>query len=192
MKLDADEYMHLALHAVNAGDHHAALGYLKEVLELKPEDAAAHYLLAAEHAELGLFERAAEGMVTALTYAPELDIARFQLGLLYMQLQRIDQSRDTFAALANRSEDASLSEFSQAFVALFADRQADAIQHLQQGLQVCDHNPALKGDMTRVLENLSRTDTQQNQPQLQSESAGNTSEAMAIFLGAYRDSLEKP
>lgn len=81
---DADEYLHLALHASGTGDHHACMRYLEEVLQREPRSACAIYLLAVQHAELGLTQRAITGIKTALSIDPDLEIARFQLGLLLM------------------------------------------------------------------------------------------------------------
>jgi tetratricopeptide (TPR) repeat protein len=164
---------------------------LKEVLVLQPDHAAAHYLLAAEHAELGLMERAADGMVEALKLEPGLEIARFQLGLLYVQLGRSVDAREMFSTLSDANDDA-LRAFAQAFQALLNDNQADAIHYLNEGLAACDNNPALKGDMTRVLNNLTTplAEASDAQPKT-ADVAPASSEAAAVFLGAYRDSIEK-
>src|SRR5262245_33438307 len=82
--LDAEEYFHLALHASAAGDHHACMTYLEQVLQREPLNARAIYLLAVQHAELGLTQRAVAGIKAALAIDPDLEIARFQLGLLLM------------------------------------------------------------------------------------------------------------
>lgn len=81
---DAEEYFHLALHAGAMGDHHACMTYLEEVLQRQPRNARAIYLLAVQHAELGLTQRAIAGIKTALSIEPDLELARFQLGLLLL------------------------------------------------------------------------------------------------------------
>ena len=196
MRLDATEYLHLALRAINTDDHHAALQYLTNALELEPNHAIAHYLLAAEHAELGLLERAASGMVQALQLAPNLDIAHFQLGLLYLQLNRLEDAKVVFSNLLGVTNNHALTAFAHAFIAIINNNQAEAIHYLNQGIGVCDENPALKNDMTRVMKNLTaKTDDAINTtPQTSisvEESTTVKTEAMAVFLGAYRDSLEK-
>lgn len=185
--LDAAEYLHLALHASQAGDHHAAMNYLKEALAQAPDNAAARYLLAAEHAELGLFDRAVAGMEEALQLAPELDTARFQLGLLYLQLNQPEAARSTFAALETRTADPAFRALSQAYQALIGEEVDKALVLLRDGILACDHNPALKADMERVFASVS--ERQQNPEPLASPLVeASNSAASAVFLGAYRDS----
>lgn len=185
--LDAAEYFHLALHASQTGDHHAALNYLKETLALEPDNAAARYLLAAEHAELGLYDRAIAGMEEALQLAPELDTARFQLGLLHLQLNQPDAARSAFAALEDRTDDPALRALAQAYQALISEEVDKALVLLREGILVCDHNPALKADMERVFASVS--ERQQNPQPLDSPLLeASNSAASAVFLGAYRDS----
>src|SRR4051794_17266108 len=81
---DADEYFHLALHASSVRDPHACMAYLDEVLRRQPAHARALYLRAVQHAELGLVDRAAQGIRAALAIEPALEIARFHLGLLLL------------------------------------------------------------------------------------------------------------
>ena len=72
--LDAEEYFHLALHASAMGDHHACMTHLEEVLQRQPRNARAIYLLAVQHAELGLLQRAVAGIKTALMIEPDLEL----------------------------------------------------------------------------------------------------------------------
>lgn len=177
--LDASEYLHLAINASQNGDHHAALNYLNTALELEPKNAAVHYFRAAEHAELGLLERAHAEMIEALELDPGMDIARFQLGLLSLQLSKLDDARNAFNSLQNTSQDMSLREFSVAYLELLDERIPSAITRLTQGLTDCQ-NPALKADMERVLASLSDTaDLESPEPA-----------EPAVFLGAYRNTFE--
>ncbi|MEO4049429.1 tetratricopeptide repeat protein [Pseudomonas sp. CAU 1711] len=181
--LDADEYLHLAINSSQAGDHHAALEHLHKALEKEPAHVGARYFLAAEHAELGLFERACAEMQELLMVAPELDIARFQLGLLSLQLDRKESALQAFAALVESARDESLQSFARAYLSLLEDRKDDAIEQLEQGLRDCG-NPALKGDMSRVLAGL-----KQEAPPVTDDSG---EVASPVFLGAYRNSDETP
>ncbi len=179
--LDAAEYLHLAIHASQEGNHHSALGYLKQALEHEPSNPAVRYFLAAEHAELGLLDRARSEMIEVLELEPGMDIARFQLGLLHLQLQFEADARTTFAELASISQDASLQLFAQAYVEQLDENNQTAIEKLKAGLADCQ-NPALKGDMARVLASL----TEQEAVSPQDEASA------PVFLGAYRDSFETP
>jgi len=177
--LDASEYLHLAINASQNGDHHAALNYLNKALELEPKNAAARYFQAAEHAELGLMERAHAGMIDALELDPGMDIARFQLGLLSLQLSKMDAARSTFSSLRDISKDISLREFSSAYLELLDEQTQTAIGHLALGLSNCT-NAALKKDMEQVLASLSET---------HSPISPDAAEP-SVFLGAYRNTIE--
>lgn len=180
--LDASEYLHLAIHASQSGDHHGALNYLNNAVRLEPDNPAVLYFLAAEHAELGLFERACAGMTQVLELAPELHIARFQLGLLCLQLNRTDEARISFKRLNGASIEPSLQAFSGAYLELLDNHPQGAMALIAQGLEGCT-NTALKNDMNRVLISLTTPDA--------TKQSHSTSE-MPIFLGAYRDSFEAP
>lgn len=182
--LDADEYLHLAINASQTGDHHAALEHLHKALAKSPSHVGARYFLAAEHAELGLYERAFEEMQELLQVAPEVEVARFQLGLLSLQLERKENARQAFAVLVDGAKDMSLRAFSGAYLHLLEDRQAEAIEQMQEGLEVCG-NPALRADMSRVLAGLSSA----------SDAAAETKAedgTQSVYLGAYRSSDEIP
>ncbi|CAN7617502.1 hypothetical protein LJR232_004478 [Aquipseudomonas alcaligenes] len=178
--LDASEYLHLAIHASQQDDHHAALNYLGQALEREPGNAAVRYFLAAEHAELGLYERALSGMKEALALDEGLDIARFQLGLLSLQLHDLDEARNAFSSLADRTADEGLKAFSSAYLDLLDERVSDACRKLELGLAVCT-NEALVRDMSRVLASLAEGD---GVAPPQGEETG------TVYLGAYRDSVE--
>jgi len=97
--IDNEERLHLALRASFDGDHHTAILHLKELLKDEPEHAEALYLLAIQHAELGLFDRAIAEMQRAVHLQPDLESARFQLGLLLMERGRLVEAKQHFHAL---------------------------------------------------------------------------------------------
>lgn len=175
--LDAEEYLHLALHASSAGNHHACMTYLKEVLLQQPRHPTAIYLLAVQHAELGLFERAVSGMIAAIAIEPRLEIARFQLGLLLIDRNRRPEAREHFAALGGSADD-ELRVYAEAMVALADDNLRIAREKLALGLSRERRNPALSALMRRLLDNLSTPD----------EAAVSKTgvEDSEMFLGAYR------
>ena len=116
--LDAEEYFHLALHASAMGDHHACMTYLEEVLQREPRNARAIYLLAVQHAELGLTQRAIAGIKTALSIEPDLEIARFQLGLLLLfDKNQPAEAKDYLERLC-RSPNRALRAYSEAMIAI--------------------------------------------------------------------------
>lgn len=175
--LDIEERFHLALHAGSVGQHHACLTYLKEILQQEPRHAPAIYLLAVQHAELGLAERAIHGMKAALAIEPTIAIARFQLGLLLLDINRRAEAKESFAALSG-SPDSALRMFCEAMMALADDDPGVARERLAAGLSEPSSNPALSAVMRRVLDGL-----------LNKEGAAvgaPAADADQVFLGAYR------
>ena len=178
--LDADEYLHLAVHASLVGDHHACMTYLKEVLHQQPDHATALYLLATVHAEIGLFDRAVNGLEAALTINPSLDIARFQLGFILLQRGRIAEARAQFVRLKG-SRDPAVHSFSEGMLALTDNDVTVARQKLTLGISQPTEMPAIRAMMRRVLDTLA---AERSAPAPGTERADAQPEP--LILGAYR------
>lgn len=171
---DIEEYLHLAIHASSVGNHHACMTYLKEVLQQQPANAIALYLLAVQHAELGLNDRAVKGLQASLAIRPDLEMARFQLGVMLLDKKRLSEAREQFAALRG-SRAPALRTYCEGMMAVADDDRVLAREKIVLGLSVQDGNPALAALMRRVLERLSR------------EKATEVVDAPEpLFLGAYR------
>jgi predicted Zn-dependent protease len=176
--LDADEYFHLALHASSVGDHHACMSYLEEVLRQQPTNARALFLRAAQHAELGLTERAVSGIKAALAIEPGLEIARFQLGLLLLfERNRPQEAKEYLLELRN-SRDYVLRTYAEAMVAVADNDTSRAREHLALGLAQTTNNQPLATLMKRLLDRL----TEGAKPGSAAAEPGH------VLLGAYRHS----
>lgn len=149
--IDQDEFLHLALDAVRRGDHGAALSYLKEGAAKFPQDARIAYMLGAEHAQIGLYDRAEEEMRRAIEIDPSLHTACFQLGLLQMTQGRMEPAIETWSGLNFLAEGHALRLFRDGLVALAAERYDEARACLQAGLAVNDFSPDLNRDMENLL-----------------------------------------
>lgn len=182
--LDASEYLHLAIHASNQENHHAALTYLNQALEQEPGNASVLYFLAAEHAELGLYDRACQSFEEALRYDPAMDTARFQLALLYLQLGKPEQAQPNFAYLQDGSADESIKAFAEAYLALLDEQLERAEEKLAAGLELCS-NESLRNDMQRVL-----TVLQEGKNAEEGQGPVADEPVSKVFLGAYRDDFE--
>lgn len=178
--LDAKEYLHLAINAMARDEHHAALNYIKEVLVLEPQNANALYLLGAEHAELGLYDRAIEEIEQALRIDPDIEMARFQLGLLYLKASRADSAIQAFAHLEAQAQNDSLRAYAAGLAALCKENIVIAREKLALGLSGDNNNPALKKDMQELLNKLLDREVVVNQKESQEDSV-----SPPIFLGAY-------
>lgn len=194
IELDGDEYLQLALHASGKGDHHAALVYLKSALAQDNRNALALYMLAAQHAELGLYLRARSEFLQVLEINPDMEIARFQLGLLHTQLDEAEAARATFGHLAEFTADAALKAFARGLIALLDDKPAEAHDLIQSGLTNCSNEP-LKNDMARVLANidarLGSTGAAAATAAPAQAAAEPAKPRAGIFLGAYKNAADR-
>ena len=177
---DTEECFHLALHASSIGQPHVCVPYLRQVLQAEPTHARAMYLLAAQHAEIGLYERAIDGMKSALAIDPALEIARFQLGLLLLDANRRGEAKENLAALSS-SQDPGLSSFAAALIALADDDLHGAREKLALGLTQ-SRNPPVAALMRRILAGLKAA----GEAAVVDKSNGSDEGA---FLRAYKQSL---
>src|SRR5712692_6863521 len=91
-RLDVDELLHLAIHASQQNRHEDTMNYLKQALEVAPENGKVHYLLGAEHAEIGLYDRAVADMEKAVKFDPSLITAHIKLGPPHITSGRVDEA----------------------------------------------------------------------------------------------------
>lgn len=184
--LDSEEYLHLAIHATQNNQHHAALEYLHKCLDLSPENALATFLLAAEHAELGLFNRAIEGLEKCISLNPDIEMAYYQLALLYMQQGDNVKCVSLWQHLSENSREQTLKLFAQGMLLLDTDK-TEAINLIQEAAAQETNNKALIASIENILSRLSPDDQIKIQPD------PNTSEPMhPMFLNAYKRSSFNP
>lgn len=149
--LDADELMHLALHATNNNQPEKAIAYLKKILETDPKHGKAWYLLGALHAEIGMYDRAIEEMSQAVKLEPNLPTAHFQLGLLYVTSARVEEAREAWKPLDKLGENNPLFLFKRGMLHLVNDEFEACIADLNKGISLNDFNPNLNNDMQKIL-----------------------------------------
>jgi Flp pilus assembly protein TadD len=150
-KLDDQELLHLALRASNENRHEEAINYLKQALELAPNNAKVHYMLGAEHAEIGLYDRATQEMSRAVELDPALITAQFQLGLLHFTSGRVDEAEKAWSPLNKLGENNPFYHFKKGMLSLTRDEFEDCTQALEKGISLNRANEALNNDMRRVL-----------------------------------------
>jgi len=153
-KLDNDELLRIALDAINQDKHAEAVSMLKTLLERDSKHVFGTYLLAAEHAQLGMMERAEEGFVKTVELAPDFPMARFQLGQLYIVKNDMNAAKTLLAPLTQLPAGQALSCYAKGLTAAANEEANEAIIQLQAGLACEQEIPALAQDMQRVLNNL--------------------------------------
>jgi len=150
--LDDEELLSLSLDAINNARDEDAVVLLKVLVNRTPTLAMGHYLLAAQHAQLGLFERA-EGEFRRVTeLAPGFAMARFQLGQLLLVKGDAEGAISQFNALCD--EDSALRAYADGLSALAGEQAGAALAALRRGLALPQAVAALTGDMQRLVDQL--------------------------------------
>jgi len=149
--LDGDELLHLALHAIQHDEPDKAIGLLRRLLKLQPENGKAHYLLGALHAEIGMHDKAAEEMTHALKLEPGMATARFQLGLLHLTSGKIAEAEAVWEGLDLLGEQDPLYLFKKGMLHLVRDEFESCVKELSRGIELNTLNEDLNNDMRRVL-----------------------------------------
>jgi tetratricopeptide (TPR) repeat protein len=180
-RLDADELLHLALRAAGQNQHEEAITFLKRALDIAPDDGRLHYMLGAEHAQIGMYDRASEEMATAVELDPALTTARFQLGLLHLTAARVDQATQTWAPLDELDPDHFLRLFKTGLEHLAKDRFQECADYLKRGIAANDANLSLNQDMQRILQTAEEHAGKESVPGSPPEAA-----AAPRLLSAYR------
>jgi len=146
--LDRDELLRLSLESVNTGRDADAVVLLKTLLDREPQHVHATYLLAAQHAQIGLIERAEAGFRAVVDADPTLAIARFQFAQLLTMQARRDEAEAVLAPLIERND--SLGAYARALHAAGNEDVEETRRQLEVGLALPQDIPALEQDMQRL------------------------------------------
>jgi tetratricopeptide (TPR) repeat protein len=187
--LDSEEYLHLAIHATQNQQHHAALEYLHKCLEQEPENARGIFLLAAEYAELGLRKRAIEFMSKAIELDPSLEMAHYQLGLLHTQDGNFEDCREIWANLATSAQDPAIRLVSKGLAIIEAEYET-GLNLVKEATQVDTSNSFLKSSIRNIYDNLigAHVNTSESKTVSEPTAALSTETNRVMFLDAYRKS----
>jgi tetratricopeptide (TPR) repeat protein len=148
---DADALVQAGLAASQAGDTEKAVDLFARAAGAAPGSAMPHFLLGSEYAASGDIANAETSLANAVLLAPGLHIARYQLGLLQFSSGRAAAALVTWGPLFALEETGGLVHFVRGFGALAQDDLEDAQRHFDAGLSRNTENPALSGDIQKVL-----------------------------------------
>ena len=151
-KLDNEELLRLSLDAMNTGRDADSVVMLKTLLEREPGNVYAQYLLAAQHAQLGLMDRAEEGFRKTVEVAPDLVAARFQLGQLLLVKGEAGEARQVLQPLTLMHD--ALGAYARGLCAAGEEDPANAVRELEEGLALPQPIPALAPDMKNLRDRL--------------------------------------
>lgn len=154
--LDQVELLQLARNAGSADDSASAIAYLKEAVSRTDATGAAHYLLGAEYAQIGMYERAVSEMESALALDPALATARLQLGLLWLGGGAVDRAESVLLPLAELAPDDALRHFGAGLCLLIKNQVDEAVTRLEQGIALNTSNAPLNGDMRKIIDEIAR------------------------------------
>lgn len=152
--LDDAELLRAALDAMNREHNADAVSLLKILVDRNPVHPYGHYLLAAEHMQLGMVDRAEEGFIRAVALAPDFPVARFQLGQLYLVKGDGASAKSTLAPLIDLAPGTALAAYAKGLIATVDEDLPGAIEALQAGLACEQDILPLAGDMQRLLAKL--------------------------------------
>jgi len=155
-QLDAEELLHFAIRASQNKQNEKAILYLKHALTQDPDNAKLHYFLGAQHAEIGMYDRAVEEMAKAVDIDPGLETAHFQLGLLHATSARIAEAEQAWQPLDQLGETHPLYLFKAGLLHLTRNEFDQATDLLTRGIELNQANPDLNRDMLRILNDIQK------------------------------------
>ncbi|RMH94078.1 hypothetical protein EBB59_02635 [Lysobacter pythonis] len=181
VKLDNEELLRLSLDAMNNGRDADSVIMLKTLLEREPGNVYAQYLLAAQHAQLGMMDRAEEEFRKTVEIAPELVSARFQLGQLLLLKGELNEARQVLNPLTVMHD--ALGAYARGLCAAGDEDVAASVRELEQGMALPQPIPALALDMKNLRDRLlgSQSNSATQELLVEEEPA-----IVPRFLGAYQ------
>ncbi|MGI0118573.1 hypothetical protein [Zooshikella sp. RANM57] len=155
--LNLDELFHCALSASEQGDHAQSITLLKECIQ-QEDRAIYYYMLAAEHAEIGLYQYAIEEMTLAINKDPSLWIAKFQLSLLYLTVSNIEEAVKVWYELKDSNANSYLRIFAEGLVYIQEGNTYLGIKKLKEGIEANKENNPLNNDINNIIQSLEEND----------------------------------
>lgn len=152
-KLDNEELLRLSVDALNNGREAEAVVMLKTLLEREPDNVHGLYLLAAQHAQLGMFDQAEAGFRRVISSGAALPIARFQFSQLLLLKGASEEASQVLTPLVEQSD--ALGAYARALSAAAREDLATSQSELLAGLSMPQDIPALAADMRRLQGQLS-------------------------------------
>ncbi len=153
-KLNESEYKHLIAYELDNNNTPDALKIAKQALSEYPEAPELNYLSGTIYADLGMYEEAKQLLNSSIDGLSNPFPAIFQLGLLFFTSGQFEQAEDTWNKLQSLPEDHYFLKFSRGFLAILADKYQQAIQFIEQGIDLNSELPALNHDMKNVIERI--------------------------------------
>jgi tetratricopeptide (TPR) repeat protein len=148
-----DEDRLQAVLALAAQDTQLGIGEAERALADFPDDPRLHFLRGSLLIEQRRFVEAHAALSRAVALAPDFHLARFQLGFFELTSGEPDAARASWQPLRQALPPGHfLARFVAGLEALLADRFADCIAALREGISANAENPPLNRDMELIVE----------------------------------------
>ncbi|TNJ33222.1 tetratricopeptide repeat protein [Arenimonas terrae] len=144
-KLDNEELLFVALDAINGRRHGEAIALLKDLLDREPDHDEAKYLIAAQHAQIGMGERAESELRSLLDEKPGFVLARFQLGQLLLMRGSMADVVEILAPLRDGVDP--VAAYARGLSSYAQGQPEAAVRHMEEGLALPQPLPAIADDM---------------------------------------------
>lgn len=181
------EFISKGLSASQASDSPQAIDCFQRASASNPGSGLPQFLLGSEYAALGDMAQAEAAFANAARLAPDFPLARYQLGLLQFSSGRAALGLLTWQPLLELPDTDPLPHFINGFAALAQDQFDEALGHYEQGLQRNTENPALSGDIEKVIAGIRSLQASQRGDAPADPSADEAS-ASHVLLANYRQS----
>jgi tetratricopeptide (TPR) repeat protein len=185
--MQLDELLSAGIAASRANDGERAIDYFQRAQAFNPSSGLPPFLLGSEYAALGDMAQAEAAFANAARLAPDFPLARYQLGLLQFSSGRAALGLLTWQPLLELPDTNPLPHFVNGFAALAHDQFDEALAHYEQGLQRNTENPALSGDIEKVIAGIRSLKASQRDDAPADPSADEAS-ASHVLLANYRQS----
>ena len=135
------------------------LARAERLLSEYPEDGRLHFLRGSMLAGIGRPIEALPALRKAVELAPDLTIARFQLGFFLLTCGDAAEALSVWGPLALLPADNYLRLFVGGLTHLVRDEFAETTRLLEEGIALNHENPALNRDMQLLIEKIRQIDT---------------------------------
>ena len=121
-----------------------------------PEDGRLHFLRGSLLAGIGRSIEALSALRKAVDLAPDMAIARFQLGFFLLTSGDPAEALSVWGPLAMLPDGHYLRFFVGGLTHLIRDEFTDAVRNLEEGMAANPENPALNSDMGLIVEQIAK------------------------------------
>lgn len=177
---DSEENFFLALNAISEGAHDRAINHLKDI-KFGDYYSRAQYLLGAEYAEIGMYDRAKQFFQAAISEKSVGELAVLQKGLLHVFLGENEDAQFCLRTLVESAdEQKSLYWFAKGITLSLEAKNLQAIDSLTKGIELNQTNEPLNQDMRKLIKSMESL--HQTQPDISELSESKFKEINNSFL----------